>query len=444
MKLEIKGNQNYCAYVVKIENKIDLEGCDNIQGSVIFANHIIISKDTKIGDIGLYFPVECQLSDEFVKNNNLYRDVILNKDSNAKPGFFEINRRVKAMKFRGHKSDGFFAPITVMEYLKVDSSEFKVGDIFDNVDGNEICKKYFITTKGEQTHNSKQCGFFERLKKKFFKKKKLIDPIENQFRFHVDTTLLDRNINLINPDSIVSCSHKLHGTSSILSYILCKKDISLFEKFLKLFKVDINNTQYKYVVASRKLIRNHYARKNNVSEYILSMDELQPYLKKGMTLYYEIVGYKPTGKFISKNYDYDYGCDVGYHKNYIYRITTTNVDGDVIEWSAKQVQDWCKSVGLLAVPELYYGYAKDLFPELGICDVNLWRKEFLNKLAEKWLEKKSIYCKNDVWEEGIVLRLGNSNLDVFKFKSFNFKLQETKNLDKGEIDIEENVDDSDG
>jgi len=441
MKLEIKNNKNYCAYVVKIENKIDLDGCDNIQGSVIFSNHVIISKDTKIGDIGIYFPVECQLSDYFLKNNNLYRDVTLNKDSNAKPGFFETNRRIRAMKFRGHKSDGFYIPLTAMGYLKIDLSEFKVGDVFDTVDGNELCKKYFIVTKGEQTHNRKQYGFFKkywmRFNKKFFGKKKLVDPVENQFRFHIDTTHLDRNINTIFPDSTISATHKIHGTSSILSYILCKKNILWYQK---IFKSSIDKTEYKYVVASRKLIRNHYERKKTISEYLISMDELQSYLQKGMTLYYEIAGYKLTGKFIQKNYDY--GCDIGCHKNYIYRITTINVDGNVTEWSARQVQDWCRSMGLLAVPELYYGFAKDMFPELDTTYIDVWRRGFLNKLSEKYLEKQSIYCKNKVWEEGIVLRLETADLNVFKFKSFNFKLQETKNLDSGEIDIEEsNADD---
>jgi hypothetical protein len=33
MNLEVKGNQNYVATVVEIENILELEGCDNIRGT---------------------------------------------------------------------------------------------------------------------------------------------------------------------------------------------------------------------------------------------------------------------------------------------------------------------------------------------------------------------------------------------------------------------------
>ena len=35
-------------------------------------------------------------------------------------------------------------------------------------------------------------------------------------------------------------------------------------------------------------------------------DYIKPFLQKGMTLYYEIVGFLPNGGYIQKNYDY--GC----------------------------------------------------------------------------------------------------------------------------------------
>jgi hypothetical protein len=56
---------------------------------------------------GIYFPVECKLSDEFLKNNNLYRHNEKNINIEKK-GYFEDNGRIKAAKFRGHISNGFF------------------------------------------------------------------------------------------------------------------------------------------------------------------------------------------------------------------------------------------------------------------------------------------------------------------------------------------------
>ena len=65
MGLSVKGNPNYCATIVAIENIISLEGCDNICATTIFGNNVIVSKDVKIGDVGIYFPVECSIKDIF-------------------------------------------------------------------------------------------------------------------------------------------------------------------------------------------------------------------------------------------------------------------------------------------------------------------------------------------------------------------------------------------
>ena len=66
-------NENYAAVVVEIKILIPLEGCDNIQAAIIMGQQIIVSKEVKIGDIGLYFPVECALSKQYLSANNLYR-----------------------------------------------------------------------------------------------------------------------------------------------------------------------------------------------------------------------------------------------------------------------------------------------------------------------------------------------------------------------------------
>lgn len=117
----------------------------------------------------------------------------------------------------------------------------------------------------------------------------------------------------------------------------------------------------------------------------------------------------------------------------VYRITTTNVDGKVYEYSAKQVRDWCLSNGLHPVVELYYGFAKDLFE---LDTQHYWNENFIDKLREKYLEGDSVLCKNKVPEEGIVLRREESNIDVYKLKSNRFLQKETQELDKGVIDIE--------
>ena len=57
----------------------------------------------------------------------------------------------------------------------------------------------------------------------------------------------------------------------------------------------------------------------------------------------------------------------------VYRITMTNVDGFVHEFSAREVQQYCLSRGLVPVEEFYYGYARDLYDNEIIEDENLAR-----------------------------------------------------------------------
>ena len=164
-----------------------------------------------------------------------------------------------------------------------------------------------------------------------------------------------------------------------------------------------------------------------------------------MTFYYEIVGHLPNGGLIQKDYDYGYEDTFGI---YLYRITSTNVDGKVIEFSAKQVQDFCKKNGLNAVPELYYGYVKDFVDNFGlkttiygndlICHVSeeFNADKFLQRVKDLFNEKDCYMCKNKVPEEGAVIRIEGLDFEAFKQKSCLFYERETKLLDAGESDIE--------
>jgi hypothetical protein len=69
---------------------------------------------------------------------------------------------------------------------------------------------------------------------------------------------------------------------------------------------------------------------------------------------------------------------------------------------------------------------------------NTYQKMFMELLKTKYLEIQCPHNKNKVWAEGIVVRIDNSNWNVFKFKSANFLNHETALLnDVNFIDIEE-------
>lgn len=249
----------------------------------------------------------------------------------------------------------------------------------------------------------------------------------------------------------------IHNTSGISSKILCKKKLNSFEKLLKKFGINIIDSEYDYIYSSRKVIKNPNLNPNAKHYYKddiwgIADAELRPFLQNGITFYYEIVGYLPDGGMIQKSFDYGYiqpkhdryieGENYGI---YIYRITYTNNEGKVFEFSAKQVQDFCKEKGLKAVPELYYGYAINFTGVMPLkqdqnnlyqYSIEDWKNHFLTALKSQYNEKNCFMCKNKVPEEGCVVRIEGTDLEVYKCKSTAFLEFETKQLDKGEIDLE--------
>ena len=429
-------NPNYCATVVQINNIIPIEKANNIQHAIIMGNSVIVSKNVNIGDIDLFFPVESQLSSLYLSCNNLYREKELNIDK-TKSGFFELNGRVRCVKLIGNKSEGLFMPLNSLNNLNIGSDldiDLKVGDEFNIINNIEICKKYTL----ENIKTSEKCTS----KKEKKPKKSII--IENQFRFHMDTNQLYKNLHKINPYDLISISYKIHGTSGISSKILINKELKWYDKLLIKLGVSVETTKYSLISASRTVIKSETSDGGFYGEDIwkIASNYLKDHITNGMTLYYEICGFTPSGKHIQKGYDY--GCIKptnnqyieGYnYKIYIYRITLTNVDGKVFEFSSKQVQDWCYSKGLKPVPELYYGFANDVLPA-NKYELSEWRNYFLNYIKNKYNDKKCFMCKNIVPEEGVVIRIENLEFNAFKCKSEDFYLRETKQLDNGEIDIE--------
>jgi len=434
MKLNKPKNENYAAIVVEIKKIVPLENCDNVVAAVIMGNQVIVSKDIKEGDIGLYFPLECALSKEYLSNNNLYRKPELNVD-NTNKGYFEENGRIRCVKFRGNKSEGLFMPLNSLSFASDCDGECPlIGECFDEFNGFPICSKYVVKqNRTPGTPGSKKGRDTKKYESKL---------VENQFRFHQDTSMLYRNLDRIHPDDLIQISFKLHGTSGISSYVLCKRKFNWVEKLLLKLKVNIKTVDYDYLYSSRKVIKNEELNPNaqhfyNEDIWGIAHNEVKEFLQKGMTLYYEIVGFLPNGGAIQK--DYDYGCEENKHAIYIYRITQTNVDGKVFEFSAKQVQDFCKKNGLNPVPELYYGYAFELYSFQNLNDPSLesWREEFLNYIKFQYNEKRCFMCKNTVPEEGVVVRIEGLDCEAYKQKSNAFYARETAELDKGESNIED-------
>jgi len=464
MKLQISKNANinYLSKIVEIKEFIKHPDpkVERIKCAVVDGFIITVGIDSEPG-LYVYFPVLSQINTQLLQYLNLYRNKTLNANP-EKTGYFEDKGIVKAINLRGVKSEGFLMPIIdlqnfIIDQVNVELTTPEPNTEFDEVEHNGktfwISRKYVAPVQ-------KTPGTPGSSKEK--KKHKGLDKIiDEQFRFHYDTTLIKKCPHVIHPNDIIHISSKWHGTSGISAYVLCHKRLSWMEKIAKWLTGNSFDI-YDYVYSSRTVIKNRYYNKDVTDGYYgcdvwkYADDYIKPFLIKGMTIYYEIVGYLPNGGWIQKNYDY--GCvpptvfengQMQYiqGKNFkvlVYRITLTNVDGQVHEFSAHEVQTWCKQRNILCAIEYYYGKASALYPELMIKEnwEEDWSNNFLNALANDKrfnMEQDSPECNNKVPHEGLVIKIENMKSEAFKLKCFKFLGIEQDAALAGESNIEDNA-----
>jgi RNA ligase len=426
MQIELK-DENYCAHIVRLGKTYPLSGLNNLAGSTILNCQVLVQRGYEENCLGVFFPIECEISEIFLSTYNLFRDKSLNVDK-TKQGFFEQAGRVKAIKFMGHKSEGFFLPIGFLtNYFQLPEEEFKEGMKFNVIDEVLLCQKYI----------PKNLAFYKNADGG--KQGKLSKILSGQFYFHTRTTNLkyaeDSDIANFDKSWYGTVTEKIHGTSVVIGKLLVKRPMSFWEKVQSFFGKNIFNYEYDLVWASQTVLKGAGNFSNNKQGYYKEdvwgywAKKLEPYLLKGMTVYGEIVGYTPSGKWIQR--EYDYGCKVGESKLFIYRITEVTPDGEVVEHDPI---DYFNVFSLFSAENVY------LVPfHEGFSPKTLTSGEYISYLKNKYLyEENCSLCKNQVPREGVVFTLyGNSGKrKSYKLKTFNFLQRETKNLDKCEIDIE--------
>lgn len=456
--------------------------CCRIGGDTIY--NVIVSKDSQPGKY-VFFPSSTQINPEFLRYANLYRKGEMNSNPN-KTGLFEDNGRVKSIRLRATVdrinpstgeiekvflpngvSDGFLIELqVVLDFIldnfniEVNENDIKDGTWFDTIEHEG--KSFWLSKKFIPkvfTSKNKTGGDQSRYKRRQRKLKRFNRVIPEQFRFHYDTTLVKKVPFVVQPNDYIHISAKIHGSSSIFAYVLCKQELTWKQKIAK-FLTGHEFNKYDYLYASRTVIKNQYIMKEaektgnvcHVGFYGCdiwgeAMKIVQPHLIKGMTVYAEIVGYTSNNKYIQQKYDY--GCvslksgeeyTYGKHfKIFVYRVTLTNVDGNVHEFSPREVQIWCKNNELTPVTEYYYGKAKDLYPDLDI--TNHWHENFWNRMASDKnfnMEQLSPDCINKVPHEGVVIKIDDMIPRAFKLKCFRFTNGvEEKELDAGITNIED-------
>ncbi len=209
--------------------------------------------------------------------------------------------------------------------------------------------------------------------------------------------------------------------------------------------MNISDTEYDNIYASRKVIKNADINKNPAHYYGYDLwkdinDQLKDNLIDGETVYGECVGFTKDGGAIQKGYDY--GCKPGESKIYVYRITYTTISGKVIDVPFNLVQERCIQLGVESVPEIFFGKAKDLMtnynPSGKWNSDEEFREALFQALKDNYVHDQDCqFCATKVPAEGIVLRLEGLKPEALKLKAFRFLEHETKELDKGEANIED-------
>ena len=449
---------SYTGFVCQIKNLRDHPNADRLYLGECFGNTVAVSKDGYTANmIGVYFPTDGQLSMEFAKQNNLLRLRDENGHSIPGGGYMDPDKRnVTAIKLRGEKSDGLFLPLSCLDYCFEDgaAAHLKIGDTIDVVNGHDICTKYI-------PRNSQRVG---RPTDGNRTRKKRV-PLAPLFVEHADTEQLAYNLGAFRSGDEVEITLKMHGTSQRTGFLPV---FSGFRRTIwdKLFRRD-GEPIYTYDIVTgtrRTVINGEEGGYYGSNAFRMPHSELfRGKLWKGETVYYEVVGFTDTGvpimaecgnkklndKDFVKQYGqtttFSYGCErtgkrgfgiteekVPQSDIYVYRMTMTNEDGNVVEYTPDFMRYRCEQMGVKTVPVFWKGtipYTEDDL-DSATPGARVMMKdgenagEWIKNIAEQYYDGPDPIGKTHI-REGVVVRILNKpKFCAYKHKNWYFKALE--------------------
>lgn len=450
----------HCGYVVKVKELRPHMNANKLQIAKFFDCETCVGLDVKLGDMGIYFPSGLQLSEEFCAQNNLVR----RKDETGKNvgGYLEPDKHnIKTIRLRGEPSDGIFMTLDSVAYTGVDMSLLTEGTVIHELNGHEICDKYIPKVKAHNEFNGPN---------RTRKNKPKNIPIAPLFNEHADTEQLAYNLNAFKPGDEIEITLKMHGTSQRTGYLPVFKGMkrTFWDKLFRRPGKPIYD--WGYVTGTRRTVLDNFD-----GGFYGSNEFREPHAKffegklhKGEEVFYEVVGFTTSGapimgsvsnkKLNDKEFErqygpttvFSYGCEpTGQRKKfyrdeisvfsipepvpqsdfYVYRMTMTNEDGNVVEYTPDYMRYRCEQMGCKTVP---------VFEQFRIPDSNDRNILYLNsegvidyvtKTPGEWvMEAAETYCdgpdpigKTHV-REGVVVRIVNRpSFTAYKHKNFAFK-----------------------
>ena len=459
---------SYCGYVTNLMNVREHTNADNLVLATCFENTVCVAKDKYFeGQLGVYFPVDGQLSMEFCEKNGLLA-VYDEFGKNISGGYLDPSKRnIRAIKLRGEQSDGLFLPIECLAYTGVDLKSLTPGTPITVVNEHDICKKY-IPYKKNGKPSRVPAG--QKLKKK---------NSTPTFFEHKDTEQLVYHLNEFKPGDYIEITRKLHGTSGRTAYVPTFNGgyttNNPFHKFItKILPVEKAQKfaekhctpvfDYDIVTGTRRTVLDNfdggfYGSNEFRKQY---HDFFKGKLWKGETVYYEIVGFTHDGtpimstcsneklkdkafvKQYGKTTTFSYGCDPqgcgGKPQSdiYVYRMTMTNEDGQVVEYTPDFMRYRCMYMGVKTVPVEWAGFIPDEEVFTGTSCELTDAGQFVLEKAEKFFDGPEPIDPSHI-REGVVIRVINRPaFTAYKHKNFNFKVIEGIIKDVAEVpDMEE-------
>jgi hypothetical protein len=362
---------------------------------------------------------------EFCDYNHLCRK---NSKGEYDSGYLDPDKRnIKAIKLRGMYSDGIFCPMRSLDYLFDDNNadaHLSIGDIIDVVNGKEVCKKYIPRTNPKRSDGTGRTR----------KQKPEDREITPYFAEHIDTPQLRFCPDKFKPGDIICLTEKVHGTSSRNANTLTiSHKRNIFDKIFHKPGKEIRS--YKYVVGTRRTtVRDNSTGYYQTNDFRLDWGKkFLNHLRQGEEVFGEIAGYvvpgtpimstvknsKVNDKTFSKRYGatttFTYGCSdtdetKPLNRYFIYRMTYTTPEGDVIEYPWDMVKLRAEQLGFETVPEL------DRF-------IYTTEEDFHERI-NKWLDIPSTIDPSHIIEGVVVRALNSPSFNVAKEKSINFKILE--------------------
>lgn len=406
---------------------------DRLQIARVAGHSVVVGLDVRDGDVGVFFPPDGQLSDEMCRANSLY-PVYNDAGDRVGGGFFDANRRVRAQKFRGVRSEGYWAPLSSLAWTGHALSDLSVGDTFTSLNGKPVCNKYV----NERTLRMAGGANKAKAKKR---------PVLVTFPEHYSTANLRYNAHAVPAGSDIVVTEKLHGTSQRFGRVWIEREqpwythIPFVGRFLR------KEGSWEPRTGTRRVILGT-PRDTNGGHYgshafrFEAQKAIEDACLDGEVWYFEVVGYagdkpimpphstdkvgdKAFRKCFGRRVNYVYGCAPSEQRVFVYRIARVGKDGTQRDLPWDEMTARCEAAGVQTVP--------------------VWQRLRAPEDILAHVEALVTPCPGSVLApsqpiEGLCVRVEDPERAVpavFKYKTFEFLVMEGVAKDAGAEDIEE-------